>query len=102
MKKQTQEELGLAGSCPRSWQSWPHCSHSIRQDPACWDLPDWYLHNAPRLALFSTTKNILNERQQQIFILDDDEEIIGVYGASAKDDDAIYNLGFIVWKPWTI
>ena len=36
------------------------------------------------------------------FVLEDDEEIIGVYGASADLDDAIYNLGFIVWKPPTI
>ena len=36
------------------------------------------------------------------FVLEDDEEIIGVYGASADQDDAIYNLGFIVWKPPTI
>jgi hypothetical protein len=33
------------------------------------------------------------------FVLEDDEEIIGVYGASANDDNVIYNLGFIVWKP---
>jgi len=33
------------------------------------------------------------------FVLEDDEEIIGVYGASSDLDDVIYNLGFIVWNP---
>jgi hypothetical protein len=32
------------------------------------------------------------------FVLDDSEEIIGIYGTQNKND-YIYQLGFIVWKP---
>ena len=34
------------------------------------------------------------------FVLDDSEEIIGIFGTKDPDaDDHIYQLGFIVWKP---
>ena len=40
-----------------------------------------------------------NEQYGQEFVLDDSEEIIGIFGSKDGGNKFIDQLGFIVWKP---